>query len=154
MSASGHLDLPYTFRPLGVRIAAALAAIVLVGLMTLLWLLLSRDVQNTFSTFQRITLIMFFAVIVALLYALFRTSARADDEGLTIVNGFRRRRLAWAEIVRVSLSANRPWALIDLDDGSTTSVMAIQSSDGARARHAARQLAALVAAHSTTTRDD
>ncbi len=154
MSTSGHVGLPHTFRPLGVRVAAAMAAVALIVMMSLLWLLMSREVQDTFSTFQRITLVVVFGVMVALLYSLFRTSARADADGLTVVNGFRRRRLAWAQIVRVSLSANRPWALIDLDDGSTQSVMAIQSSDGDRARQAARSLAAIVAEQSGTEAND
>ena len=131
-----------------------MAAVVLVAMMALLWMAMSSEVQRTFTTFQRVTLIAVFAIMVLLLYALFRTSARADDDGLTVVNGFRRRRFAWAQIVRVSLSSNRPWALVDLDDGTTTSVMAIQSADGARARQAARQLATLVAEHTGTERDD
>jgi hypothetical protein len=154
VSTTGPVDLPHTFRPLGARIAAAMAAVVLIGMMTLLWLLMSQEVQETFTTFQRVTLVVVIAIMVLLLYALFRTSARADYDGLTIVNGFHRRRFAWAQIVRVSLSSNRPWALVDLDDGSTASVMAIQSSDGARARRAARELAALVEQRTGTERDD
>jgi hypothetical protein len=137
-----------------VRIAAAMAAAVLVGMMTLLWLLLSSDVQRTFSTFQRITLLLVLGSMVASLYALFRTAAYADADGLTIINGFRRRRLDWSEIVRVSLTEHRPWALIDLDDGSTASVMAIQSADGARAKRDARQLAKILAEQTGTERDD
>jgi hypothetical protein len=137
-----------------VRIAAAMAAVVLVGMMTLLWLLLSQEVQDTFSTFQRLTLLLVVAFMVGTLYALFRTAAYADADGLTIVNGYRRRRLDWTQIVRVSLSSNRPWALVDLDDGSTASVMAIQTADGSRARKAARQLATILAERTGTERDD
>jgi hypothetical protein len=148
------VSLPHTFRPLGVRIAAAAGAVTLVGMAAVLWLALSQDVQETFSTTQRVTLVGLFALMVGALYGLFRTSARAAQEGLTVVNGFRTHHLAWAQIVRVSLSRNRPWALVDLDDGSTRSVMAIQTADGDRARLAARQLAAILAAQTHTDRDD
>jgi hypothetical protein len=148
------LSLPRTFRPLGVRIAAATAACSLVSLVVVLWLLLSDEVQETFSTLQRVTLVIVFAVMVVVLYGLFRTSARASTQGLTVVNGFRTRRFDWAQIVRVSLSRNRPWALVDLDDGSTQSVMAIQSSDGERATRAASDLAQILARQNATERDD
>ena len=148
------LSLPRTFRPLGVRIAAALATAALVVLVVASWLLLSSDVQDTFSTLQRVTLLVVFAAMIAILYGLFRTSARATADGLTVVNGYRTRHLAWAQVVRVSLGRHRPWALVDLDDGSTLSVIAIQSSDGERAHRAARELAAIIAHQTPTERND
>ena len=89
--------------------------------------------------FQRITLLLVFAAMIALLYALFRTSALATEDGLRVINGYKVRELEWAEIVRLTFSRNRPWALLDLADGSTVSVMAIQTSDGERATRRRRQ---------------
>ncbi len=146
--------LPRTWRPLGARVVAAVAAVVLVATMVFFWLMLPASVQDRFSALQRVTLIAFFAAMVVVLYALFRTSARADSRGLTIVNGFKTRRFAWAELVRVSFNANRPWALLDLADGDTVVVMAIQYADGARARRSARELAALIAECTRTERDE
>jgi hypothetical protein len=145
--------LPFTFRPLGARVATAAAAAAIVFIVTFLWVLLPGDVQDDFTVSQRITMIGFFVVILVLLNGIFRTCARATDQGLQVVNGYRRHDLEWSQIVRVSLTPNRPWALMDLDDGTTMSVMAIQSADGARARRAAHRLAVLVARRTRTDRD-
>ena len=45
-------------------------------------------------------------------------------------------------------------AVVDLADGSTQPVMALQSADGPRATRAAREIAALIADRSRTERDD
>ena len=66
----------------------------------------------------------------------------------------RRRRVDWAEIVAVRLGPDDPWVYLDLADGTALAAMGIQSADGDRARAAATELAALVAARSQTPRDD
>lgn len=146
--------LPHTYRPLGTRMVSAVAAIALVGVVTFLWFMLPAHVRSDFGWFQRITLIAVFAAMVALLNALFRTRARADEQGLTIINGYRTHRYEWPEIVSISLNANRPWALIDLADGTTAVVMALQTSDGERATRSARELAGVIASHSDPDRDE
>ena len=138
------VPLPRYFRPLGARIATALAGAILVAAVAFLWLMLPSRVQATFGIFQRLTLLAVFASMLAVLYGVFRTSAFADDAGLTVTNGFRVHRYEWAELVRLSLSRNRPWALLDLADGTTMPVMAIQTADGENARLAARELANLI----------
>lgn len=146
-------SLPHTWRPVGARVVAAVAAVVLVGTLTVLWLLLPDSVQDRVSLFQRITLVVLFAAIVAPLHALFRTSASATEEGLTVVNGYRTRHLQWAELIGVSINPNRAWALLDLADGETLSVLAIQSSDGARASRSTRELAGVIAQRSRADSD-
>jgi hypothetical protein len=149
-----EIPLPAVYRPFGARIAAAAAAIVLVCAVAFLWMMLPAEVQADFTTFDRVTLLAFFLAILVVLYGLYRSSATADEDGLTIVNGYRTHRYGWAEVVRVSLSRNRPWALIDLDDGETLSVLAIQTSDGRRAVASARELAQVLAQQTHTARDD
>jgi hypothetical protein len=146
--------LPYRIRPLGARVAAAVASAAIVFVVAILWLAMSDDVRATFTPFQRVTLLLVFAAMIGLLYALFRTSAVASEEGLRVINGFKVRQLEWAQIVRLTLSRNRPWALLDLADGSTVSVMAIQTSDGQWARDAAKKLAVVIAERSRTSRND
>lgn len=136
--------LPCTFRPLGARIATGVAAVVIVGAVAFLWLMLPADVKATFSTFQRFTLLAVFAAMLAVLYGIFRMSARADESGLTVTNGYRVHRYEWAQLVRVNLSRNRPFAVLDLDDGSTIPVMGIQTADGERAWEQARKLSRLL----------
>ncbi|MBA3309343.1 MAG: PH domain-containing protein [Nocardioidaceae bacterium] len=146
--------LPHTYRPLGARVAAAAAVVVLVAIIAFLWAMLSDEVQAQFSLFQRVTVLAVFGAMVFVLYGVFRTAARAEDRGLTVVNGFVVRRLEWTQVVRLSFSRNGPWALLDLDDGSTVAVMAIQSADGDRASRSARELAAVIADQTRIDPDD
>jgi hypothetical protein len=142
------LTLPRRYRPFGARIAAAVAAVVLVGFTAFIWLALPRSARATFGLAERLTVVVIYAAVLAVLNGMFRTSAHADDEGLTVTNGYVRRRFAWPQIVRISLGVGRPWALLDLADGSTVSVMAIQGSDGARADRATRDLKRVLAERS------
>lgn len=148
---AGTVELPRSYRPFGARLATGIAAVVMVAAVALLWLMLPATVRAEFGIFQRVTLLAFFFAVLAALFAMFRTSARADRGGLTVTNGYTVRRFAWQEVVRVSLGPHRPWALIDLSDGTAVSVMAIQSSDGARATRATRELAEVIAQRSRPT---
>ncbi len=145
--------MPRTYRPLGARVATAMASVVVIAAVSFLWIMLPDDVQDDFSVFQRLTLLGFFGAVLVLLHGIFRTAARADEVGLTVTNGYHRHRFEWAEIVRLSLTPNRPWALIDLADGTTLSVMAIQTADGDRGMRLARELAGVIAERNRTDRD-
>jgi hypothetical protein len=68
----------------------------------------------------------------------------AEPDRLVIVNGYRRREFAWAQVVAVHLPPGAPWVTVDLADGSTVAAMGIQGSDGSRAKQAVRQLRATV----------
>lgn len=80
--------------------------------------------------------------------------ARPDATGLVVRNLLLTRRLAWAQIVSVRFGQGRPWVQLDLDDGDTLAVMAIQRADGALADQEARRLATLLAARTATREDD
>lgn len=99
----------------------------------------------------------FVSLGVAMAWFLVREAGvRADPDpaGLTVRNLVRTRRLAWAEIVSVRFGPDRPWVQLDLADGDTLAVMAVQRADGDRARAEARRLATLVARYSATPHDD
>lgn len=101
--------------------------------------------------------VAFLAVGVGMAWVLVREAgvrAEPDEDGVVVRNLVRTRRLAWPEIVSVRFGPDRPWAQLDLADGTTLAVMAVQLADGARARAEARRLATLVARHSATERDD
>jgi hypothetical protein len=80
--------------------------------------------------------------------------ARPGDDGLLVRNLLVVRRVEWAQIVSVRFGQGRPWVQLDLADGDTLAVMAIQRADGAAADREARRLATLVARHTATGRDD
>jgi hypothetical protein len=153
-SSGEPIRLPIRFRPLGARMASGTAAAVLSFMLVFLWAMLPAPVKADFSWAERITVLIFFAGVMVVLNGVFRTKALADETGLTVVNGYHAQHFDWAELVRVSLTRNRPWALIDLADGETVAVMAIATSDGDRATAAARRLSIVLAQQSKTDRND
>lgn len=142
------------YRPLGARLVSAVSALVVVAVVVFLWLMLSAHVRAQFDWFQRATLIAFFVGVIALLYGVFRTRATISERGITVRNGYRRHDFSWAEVVAISLTRHRPWALVDLADGNTVAVMALQTSDGPRAIRSAHEITEMIAARSQTDRDD
>ena len=138
------LDLPRTWRPLGPRIAGIAAGGSLLGIMVVLWIGFDDATRASVTPLQRGIVIAAFGLGYACLYALMRSKAVARAEGLRVVNGYKRRDYAWAEIVAVHLRSGAPWVTIDLADGTSASVLGIQGSDGSRARDAVRQLRTLV----------
>jgi hypothetical protein len=151
---SDAVTLPWRYRPLGIRLAALLMGGLLVGALAFFWMLLPGSVRGQFTLGQRLTLLAIFAAMVAFLYGIARCSVRADEQGLRLVNVYKVRSLEWAEIVHVRLEPGDPWALLDVDDGTVVKVMAIQGSDGARARRATTRLRRMVEERSRTPRDD
>lgn len=119
----------------------------LFGVSALAWFSLRADAKGSFSSSEKGTLIFFGLLILVLVHALTRSRVQVRDDGLTIVNGYRRRDFDWAQIIAVHMPRGAPWVTLDLADGSTCPAMGIQASDGARARAAVRQLRALVASH-------
>lgn len=145
MSKAGAVAKVY--RPLGARMVSAVAAGVLIVLTVFLWLMLTPRVRSEFGWFDRGTLLFFFLAVLVVLFGVFRTRAEVSERGLRVTNGFRRHEFFWAELVAISLTQHRPWALIDLADGSTIAVMALQTADGASATRSAREISALISAH-------
>lgn len=94
------------------------------------------------------------AAITLFLWRQATVSARVSPQGIAVRNLVFSRRLEWAEVVLVRYGEGRPWAQLDLADGSTLAVMGVQRADGARAEREARRLATLVELHSRTERDD
>jgi hypothetical protein len=137
-------DRPITWRPVGPRIAAAVAGGALLVITAFLWFGLEQDVRDSVTPFQRGTVVAMFLLGFSCLYAIARSRATAAADGLHVVNGYRRHDYAWAEIVAVRLTPGAPWVTLDLADGTTASVMAIQGSDGQRAKAAVRRLRAFV----------
>ena len=64
------------------------------------------------------------------------------------------RTLSWPEVVGVQFGGGEPWVTLDLDDGDTLAVMAIQKSDGEVSGREASRLAALVQAFGESRHDD
>lgn len=139
--------LPVRFRPKGVRVATVGFGVVLVVAVVATWLSLPDAAQDGFTIAQKLTVVAMILGAFVVGHAMARCRVDADQDGVTVVNGYRTHRLEWGQVVEVSLRPGMPWAVLDLADGTTRSAMGIQGSDGALARSQARQLRALVAAH-------
>jgi hypothetical protein len=147
-------SLPHTWRPFGARVAGTLLGLMLLAVVLAVWIAWGADVRSRFTPFQKATLVGFGLVVLACLLALMRSRVTAHQGGVIVVNGYRTRELAWTQVVAVNLRRGAPWAGLDLSDGTSISVLAIQGSDGQRAISAVRELRALVAANSQTERND
>jgi len=135
--------LPHTWRPFGVRMAGTVLGAGLLIVCVLAWVGFDAETQARFTTFQRATVIAFGLFAFALWFALVRSRVVAEADRLVVVNGYRRREYAWAQLVAVHLPPGAPWVTLDLADGTTVAAMGIQGSDGTRARTAVRQLRAV-----------
>jgi len=146
--------LPHTWRPLGVRVAGAIAGLLLFALCVGAWIALGADIRGRFTPFQKGTLVALGLLGAAVWLALLRSRLTAAVDEVAVVNGFKRRNLEWAQIVAVRLRRGAPWAEMDLSDGTTIAVMAIQGSDGDRATGAVRQFRTVLAERTSTDRND
>jgi hypothetical protein len=138
------VPLPHTWRPLGPRIAGAVAGGALLVITLFLWIGFDEETRASVTPFQRGTVAFLGLIGFSALYALIRSRVDAEMDRLIVVNGYRRHEFEWPQVVGVHLPPGAPWATLDLADGNTVSAMGIQGSDGARAKQAVRQLRALV----------
>ena len=139
--------LPHTWRPFGPRMAAVVFGVVLVGAFAWLWVNFDDDTPASVNVYERGTVIGLVLLGLALLNGLARSRVVAREDGLTIVNGYRKRELAWSEVGRVRMPQGAPWPHLDLGEDERVSLMGIHASDGQRAAVAIRELRAVVAAH-------
>lgn len=146
--------LPRTFRPLGVRIAVVVFGGMLLAVCLVAWFALPPHIRAEFSWLERATVIVFGVALATVAAGLARCRLDAREDGVTIVNGYRKRAFHWNQLVAISLRPGGPWAVIDLSDGTTVSAMAIQSSDGSRALTQVRAVRELINQQSRTARDD
>lgn len=145
MPSAGCPPLPHVWRPGFGRWAAYGVAGFLVVFIGAVVLLVDVPWSNRAWSFDRVGLFVVTVALSAVLARFGRVRVEADAEGLVVVNALRRRRLVWAQVVAVRLGRDDPWAVLDLSDGTTWPVLAMQTADGARGRRMAAELAACVA---------
>jgi hypothetical protein len=146
-------SLPHTWRPYGARVMGTVLGLLLLALAIGVWIAWGDDVRSRFTSGQRVTLVLFGLVGFAAWFAIVRSRVTADQSGLTVVNGYRTRAFEWSQVVAVNLRRGAPWAGLDLSDGTSVSMFAIQGSDGQRAVRAVRDLRGLVDEHTPAGQD-
>jgi hypothetical protein len=145
------VELYRPFRPRRARVMAWAIAVGEIAVLTGLAIVLPGP---NVHWYDRLGFLLVAAAVAATLSRFARLLAVPDQEGLRVRNVVYTRRLDWAQIVRVQFGGGNPWAVLDLSDGETLAVMAVQRADGERAVAEARRLATLVALHTRTSRDD
>jgi hypothetical protein len=143
MPAGSELALPHTYRPLGPMVVGIGVTVCLVAVVAMGWFSFDAETRAKFTVFQRGTLAFFGLIYLGLMFTLLRSRATLYADRLVVVNGYRRREYEWPQVVAAHLPPGAPWVTLDLASGDTVSVLAIQGSDGARARRALRELRAL-----------
>jgi hypothetical protein len=132
--------LPVVWRPRTTRVIAyAAAGVLMLGMVTL-----AVVVAPQFKTFDRVMLVLFGLFCAWVLHMLARCRVVADASGLTVVNAFRTRRLAWAQIVAADMNVGDPWPTLDLADGTSISAMGINGAERTRAVRDLRELQSLL----------
>lgn len=144
MSPATGPVLPTVWRPQRGRLVPyVLAVVVLVGFGVVATRLTSEGPGGA-TTVDRLLLVAAGLAIAFVLHRLAAVRVEADEDGLTVVNLLRRRRLEWVEVLGVRLAPGDPWVQLDLTDGTTLPAMGIQNADGERGQARARALAAAV----------
>ncbi|KQX48040.1 MULTISPECIES: PH domain-containing protein [unclassified Streptomyces] len=147
MSTAQPPALPVTFRPGRTRAILLTMGAAMFVVITAVALMLER-----LGPGERVSFVFTAALLSGVLVLLSRPKVVADDEGVTVVNITRTRRLAWAEILKVNLRPGDPWVFLDLSDGTSLPVLGIQPGIAKEsAIKDARALRALADSHGTGT---
>ncbi|MEU8892847.1 PH domain-containing protein [Streptomyces sp. NPDC048442] len=134
--------LPVTFRPNRTRAVLLTVGVALFAVVSAIGLILEM-----LSPGERVSFIFTGALLFAVLLLLSRPKVVAEESGVTVVNLTTKRRLEWAEILKVNLRPGDAWVFLDLSDGTSLPALGIQP--GIAKEHAirdARTLRALVEA--------
>ncbi|MFJ2059802.1 PH domain-containing protein [Streptomyces sp. NPDC087908] len=147
MSPATTPALPVTFRPGRTRAVLLTLGVLVFVVVTAVALMLER-----LGPGERLSFVFTAAILLTILVLLSRPKIVADDEGVTVVNITRTRRLAWAEILKVNLRPGDPWVFLDLSDGTSLPALGIQPGIAKEsAIRDARALRALAENHGTGT---
>lgn len=142
--------LPVTFRPTRTRAVLLTVGAAMFAVITAIALLL-----ETLSPGERVSFIFTALLLFGVMLLLSRPKVVADEAGVTVVNLTTRRRLEWAEIVRVNLRPGDAWVFLDLSDGTSLPALGIQPGVAKeQAIRDARALRALADSHGSGTHAD
>lgn len=123
-----------TFRPGGARVVAYAVAVIMLVLTAAIAFALPDDIY--FTTPETVTLWIIIVATLVLLHGIGRSLVRATDDGVEVLNGYRRHQVPWSDIEGFALNTGAPWPTLVTKDDERVMLFAIQSSDGRYARQA------------------
>jgi len=141
------------FRPVRGRRTATAAGIGQAIVLVWVAATMSAGGPDAAHWWDRVGVLLVAVAVGAMLWRFARLAALPAEDGLVVRNLSGDRQLVWAQIVNVRFGGGNPWVTLDLADGESLAVMAVQRADGPRAEAEARRLATLVELHSRTERD-
>lgn len=145
--SGGEEQLYAPFRPRAARlVATVLALLTFAGAVTII-IAMPQLPGSRFGAGDQVGTALLATGVCWFIYRQGSVRARPDTSGLRVRNLIHTRDVEWSQIVRVAFGSGDPWVRLDLDDGDTLAVMAIQRADGDRGQAEARRLATLVALH-------
>lgn len=140
-------DLYARFSPRFVRyVAWAAIAIIAVGGLAVAWVAPGTDGRG-YAWVDLLGAALLLGAGCVFLWRQASVQARVDTHGVTVRNLLRVRTFTWSEVLAVTFGSGDPWVMLELADGTTWPVMAIQRADGAHATREASRLASLVVLH-------
>ncbi|MBP2337809.1 hypothetical protein JOF41_003987 [Saccharothrix coeruleofusca] len=129
------------FRPKKIRLVAAVCAVFLVVVFTIVGLLLGDTPTGViFRTSDQVAMIILGVLLACGVLLLARPRVRADAEGVEVRNVITSHRFAWSDVLHVSFPDGASWARLELPDDEYISVMAVQAVDREHAVAAVRAL--------------
>ena len=132
-----------TFRPTGARIVAYVVAVIMLVLTFVIAFALPDDIS--FTPPETITLWIIIVAVLVLLHGVGRSRVVVGEEGVEVVNGYRRHDVSWHEIEGFAMNDGAPWPTMVTTDDERVMLFAIQGSDGGKyAREALAYLRARV----------
>jgi hypothetical protein len=147
---TARAELHARFRPHRARVSALTIAGVQFALLAVIAVILPSTGPVGFRWYDRLGVVAVGAAVAWFLSRFALLDAVPSERGLRVRNLFVVTEVEWAQIVSVRFGGGGPWVTLDLSDGDTLPVMAIQRADGDAGVAAANRLATLVALHSPT----
>jgi hypothetical protein len=127
-----------TFRPGGARIVAYVVAVIMLVLTAAIAFALPDEIY--FTTAETVTLWIIIVAVLALLHGVGRSFVRATDDGVEVLNGYRRHSVPWGDIEGFAMNSGAPWPTMVTRDDERVMLFGIQGSDGRYAREAVEYL--------------
>ena len=148
MAGGARAQLHAPFRPRRARTSALAIAATQLVLLGVVAVLLPGTGPVAFRWYDRLGIVAVGAAVAWFLSKFALLQAVPSETGLRVRNLFVVTDVEWAQIVSVRFGGGGPWVTLDLSDGETLPVMAVQRADGEHGTAEARRLATLVALHS------
>ena len=127
-----------TYRPVGARVVAYGGCVALIAVTIVVGIALPPEIR--FTPFELVTLAFTLLGALVILHGIGRSYVRVDDDGIEVLNGYRRHRIPWAVMKGISMNRGAPWPTLVLQDDDRVMLFGIQGSDGDAASEAVRDL--------------